>query len=43
MRTASSPSEVFGYQGTAATGMALVHEKSPELLARAIAWIEKTI
>jgi pimeloyl-ACP methyl ester carboxylesterase len=43
LRTAARPSEVFAYPDTASTGMALVREKSPELLARAIAWIERTL
>ncbi|MBV8601362.1 MAG: hypothetical protein JO359_07340 [Candidatus Eremiobacteraeota bacterium] len=43
IKTASRPSEVFAYPGTSAVGMGLVREKSPELLARAIAWIERTL
>lgn len=43
LRTASRPSEAFAYAGSTATGMTLVREKSPELLARAIAWIERTL
>jgi len=43
LRTAAKPSEIFAYAGTTASGMTLVREKSPELLARAIAWIERTL
>lgn len=43
LRTAARPSESFAYAGTTESGMALVREKQPELLARAIAWIERTL
>jgi dienelactone hydrolase len=43
LRTAARPTEAFAYPGTNSNGMALVREKSPELLARAIAWIERTL
>ena len=43
LRAAGRPSEVFAYPDSAASAMALVVEKSPELLARAIAWIERTL
>jgi len=43
LRTASRPTESFAYAGTTSSGIALVREKSPELLARAIAWIERTL
>lgn len=43
LRTAARPTESFAYAGTSSSGIALVREKSPELLARAIAWIERTL
>jgi pimeloyl-ACP methyl ester carboxylesterase len=39
---AGPPSEVFVYPGTAASGMQLWADRQPEILARAIAWVEKT-
>lgn len=40
--TAAAPSERYPYLGTASTGLALWEERQPEIIARAIAWIEKT-
>ncbi|MDB5093909.1 MAG: hypothetical protein JWO85_2010 [Candidatus Eremiobacteraeota bacterium] len=40
--TAAVPSERYPYGGTAKTGLALWGERQPEILARSIAWIEKT-
>jgi pimeloyl-ACP methyl ester carboxylesterase len=40
--TAAVPSERYPYAGTAKNGLALWAERQPEILARAIAWIEKT-
>jgi hypothetical protein len=40
--TAAVPSERYPYGGTAKTGLALWAERQPEILARSIAWIEKT-
>jgi pimeloyl-ACP methyl ester carboxylesterase len=39
---AGSPSETFVYPDTASAGMRLWEERQPEILARAIAWVEKT-
>ena len=41
--TAGPPSEFYAYSGTAESGLPLWAERQPEILARAIAWIEKTI
>jgi pimeloyl-ACP methyl ester carboxylesterase len=40
--TAAVPSERYPYGGTAKTGLALWEERQPEIIARAISWIEKT-
>ncbi|HTW85161.1 MAG TPA: hypothetical protein VMD91_13920 [Candidatus Sulfotelmatobacter sp.] len=39
---AGPPSEVFVYAATSSAGLALWAERQPEILARAIAWVEKT-
>ena len=43
LQSASYPAEAHLYEGTASVGMALFSEKNPEILARSIAWIERTI
>ncbi len=40
--TAHVPADCHAYEGSAATGMALWEERQPEIVARAIAWIERT-
>jgi pimeloyl-ACP methyl ester carboxylesterase len=40
--TAAVPSERYPYGGSAKTGLALWEERQPEIIARAISWIEKT-
>jgi len=37
------PAECEAYQGTALTGIQLWDERQPEIVARSIAWIERTI
>ena len=37
------PAECEAYQGTALTGIQLWDERQPEIIARSIAWIERTI
>jgi hypothetical protein len=37
------PAECEAYQGTALTGIHLWDERQPEIVARSIAWIERTI
>ena len=43
LHSASFPVEAHAYDGTSSTGMTLFNEKNPEILARSIAWIERTI
>ena len=38
---AHAPAECHAYEGSSATGMALWEERQPEIVARAIAWIER--
>ena len=37
------PADCHAYEGSGATGMALWEERQPEIVARAIAWIERAI
>jgi len=37
------PAETFTYPDTSATGITLYRERAPEIVARSIAWIERTI
>ncbi len=39
----SFPKDVFMYEGAGSTGIALYAEKFPEIAARTIAWIERTV
>jgi pimeloyl-ACP methyl ester carboxylesterase len=41
--TAIYPAECEAYAGSALTGLALWDERQPEIVARSIAWIERTI
>ena len=41
--TAASPAETKAYDGTNATGMDLFSQQAPEILARSIMWIERTM
>ena len=41
--TALFPAECEAYQGSALTGIHLWDERQPEIVARSIAWIERTI
>jgi pimeloyl-ACP methyl ester carboxylesterase len=40
---AQYPAEAFAYPNTSSTGLTLYHERTPEIVARSIAWIERTI
>jgi len=40
---ATYPAETFAYPETSSTGITLYSERSPEIVARSIAWIERTI
>jgi pimeloyl-ACP methyl ester carboxylesterase len=40
---AQYPAETFAYPNTSSTGITLYHERSPEIVARSIAWIARTI
>jgi pimeloyl-ACP methyl ester carboxylesterase len=40
---ATYPSECMAYEGTSITGIHLWDERQPEIVARSIAWIERTI
>jgi pimeloyl-ACP methyl ester carboxylesterase len=40
---AQFPAECHAYEGSAATGMALWEERQPEIVARAITWIERVL
>lgn len=41
--TAVYPAECMAYEGTSLTGIHLWDERQPEIVARAIAWIERTV
>jgi hypothetical protein len=41
--TSQPPAEVKVYENSANTGMALFAEQQPEILARSIMWIERTV
>jgi pimeloyl-ACP methyl ester carboxylesterase len=40
---AHGPAECHAYEGSSATGMALWEERQPEIVARAITWIERVV
>ncbi|MGB8265722.1 MAG: hypothetical protein WCE44_05340 [Candidatus Velthaea sp.] len=40
---AGYPAETYVYPDTSSTGITLLRERSPEIVARSIAWIERTI
>jgi pimeloyl-ACP methyl ester carboxylesterase len=41
--SAHAPAECHAYEGSTATGMALWEERQPEIVARAITWIERVL
>jgi pimeloyl-ACP methyl ester carboxylesterase len=41
--SAIAPAETHAYEGTQKTGLSLFSEQQPEILARSIAWIERTV
>ena len=43
VHAAAFPKDAYAYEGSASSGMKLYQEKQPEILARTIAWIAKTI